>query len=170
MATRPPSPPIPRLLGMATRGNSLDFATIAAMGYPDSMFRPGICRACQLPSTDLRELESLRSRQRKLPHGMLARHSLSRWQWYRHFHKKCAGSVSAYWKPEEFARRRQQGLRLQAYWWQPGQSGGGNRKGSPDRRRRLRACGHAEALRLERAERAERLRRQRLAAWECLDR
>lgn len=93
-------------------------------------FKPGICRVCQLPETDLRELlrwDRMPGR-RKLPHGLLKRLGLNRWAWYRHAHGKCHGRFP-YWQPEEFERRRQQGRRQARFHWPVGVSG--NVRGRP---------------------------------------
>ncbi|HLI35224.1 MAG TPA: hypothetical protein VKW70_09290 [Terriglobia bacterium] len=126
-------------------------------------FQPGVCKACQLPASDLAELTEWRVRHRKLAKGMLRAVGLRKQTWYRHFHRQCKGRFP-YWKPEEWQRRREQGRRIAALGWKPGQSGGGNRKGHPDKRPRRKPSGIKAAIIAERQERAERLERTRQAA------
>jgi hypothetical protein len=136
--------------------------------YNTIMFHPGICRACQLPPTDLNYLKALRARQRKLPHGWLARVSLNRWAWYRHCSGRCKGRVP-YWTPEEYQRRRQSIKRLRRYWWRPGQSGNwaGRPRGAKDRRPRRKPQGIAAAITQQREDRARKIRTAQLAAVEA---
>lgn len=126
-------------------------------------FQRGVCRVCQLAPSDLSELTEWRERHLKLKKGMLRAAGLDRWRWYYHFRGKCAGRFP-YWRGEEWERRKREGERHARFQWRPGQSGGGNRKGHPDKRPRRKPDGIKAAIIAERKARAEQLERVRLAA------
>lgn len=133
-------------------------------------FQAGICKACQLPKTDMDYLTGLRARQRKLPHGLLRRMGINRRVWCHHHSGKCHGRVP-YWSPEEYQRRRQSVNQIRRWQWRSGQSGNpaGRPKGAKDRKPRRRPNGIAESIRAEREERAAKVERQKLALLTALD-
>lgn len=132
---------------------------------PVAVRKPGYCGVCMLCESDRLELERLMARGR-LPKGMLRKFGLSRWQAYKHRRHGPGHLSRPYYEREEWLRRRAQGQRLMPWWWKPGQSG--NIRGRPvgirETKPRMRPCGHAEAIRRERAERAEKWRLQQALA------
>jgi hypothetical protein len=122
-------------------------------------FHPGQCPLCWLYQDDA-EFLAIKRGQRRGPYACWKRRGISADCAYRHRRYHLGRSKrSCYFTFEELARRRAAAARLAPWYWKPGQSGGGNRRGCPDRRRRLQPCGQAETIRLRRAEAAVRQQR-----------
>lgn len=127
--------------------------------------RPGYCTACWLPESVREELDSL-MRAGNLPPGSLRRFGLTARQ--SELHRRHLGRPlrAPYFAPEEWERRKRaaQHPAMVAHRWKPGQSGGGNRKGYPDKKPRAPSgTGVWAALQAERAERREAWEREQAA-------
>ncbi len=95
----------------------------------------------------------------RLPWGSLRAFGVTKWQ-ARHHRGHLGRPALVYFVGPEYQRRRAEGQRLARWRWRPGQSGGGSRKGFPDKRPRRPPSGIKAARDDERAERR--------AQWEAL--
>ncbi len=120
---------------------------------------PGACPLCCHHALGKLWREMRDGNSGRLPWGACRRLAISRWVSYRHAHHK-PGHVSRPWYlPESLERSRANLDRyLAPRQWRPGQSGGGNRRGVPDRRPRRKPDRIRESILVQREQNAERHR------------
>jgi|SRR5579875_291137 len=121
--------------------------------------RYGACAVAWLDEESRRILDAHLAAGR-LPWGFLRAFGLSKYAVRYHRRHSCCRF------PHHSEKQREWSARFIQFQnrWKPGQSGGGNRKGHPDKRPRRKPSGIKAAIIAERQERAERLEKAKQAA------